>query len=205
MLSAFLLIPPFFNHSKDTAIVDVLFLALMLSTVYAVAHNKILLTVGLVLTIITQWSSLTTESSGNIEFMLGLISAIVLLLIVIVIIIKDIVSRDEILIDAIFGSICAYLLIGVTWALVYYLADTLMPNAIFVNTDIPGQTLQLSGKSDFSFYNYFSLVSMTTLGYGDLIPAHPITRALATYQAIFGQLFIAILVSRLVALHISKH
>jgi hypothetical protein len=45
---------------------------------------------------------------------------------------------------------------------------------------------------------------MTTLGYGDLVPAHPITRALATYQAIFGQMFIAVVVSRLVAMHITS-
>ena len=204
MLTAFLLIPPFFNHAENSIIVDVLFFALMLCTVYAVAHNKLLLTVGLVLTIITQWTSLISQSSGNTEFIIGLVSAIILLLIVIIIIIRDIISRDEIIIDAVFGSISAYLLIGVTWALVYYITDTLVPGAIFVNTEVPGQALQLSGKSDFGFYNYFSLVSMTTLGYGDLIPAHPTTRAMATYQAIFGQMFIAILVSRLVAMHLTK-
>ena len=204
ILTVFLLVPPFFSHIKNSTIVDLLFFALMLCTVYTIAHNKLLLTVGLVLTVITQWGSFSTKASENIEFVIGLISAIILLLIVITVIIKDIIADDEILIDAIFGSISAYLLIGVTWALVYYLTDTLMPTAIMVNAELPAQTLQLSGKSDFSFYNYFSFVSMTTLGYGDLIPTHPITRALATYQAIFGQMFIAILVSRLVAMHISK-
>ena len=205
MLTAFLLVPPFFNQAENTIIVDILFFVLMLCTVYTVAHNKVLLSVGLILTVITQWGSFTTQASINIEFIIGLVSAITLLLMVIAIIIKDIISEDEVYIDAVFGSISAYLLIGVTWALVYYLTDTLIPGAIFVNTDLPADTVQLLGKSDFGFYNYFSFVSMTTLGYGDLIPAHPITRALSTYQAIFGQMFIAILVARLVALHIARN
>ena len=205
MLTAFLIIPAFLSQVENTITVKLLFFVLMLSTVYTVAHNKILLSVGLILTVITQWGSLTTQASTNIEFIIGLVSAITLLLMVIIIIIKDIISEDENYIDAVFGSISAYLLIGVTWALVYYLTDTLLPGAIFVNTDLPADVVQLFGKSDFGYYNYFSLVSMTTLGYGDLIPAHPITRALATYQAIFGQMFIAILVARLVALHIARN
>lgn len=204
VLTAFLLIPPFFTTADETTIMDSLFFILMLSTVYVVAHNMKLLVIGIALAVISQWGSLTTEYSTDNVFVLGLVCTLVIMLIVIVVIIRDILSTGEILVDAVFGSIAAYLLIGVAWGLLYYLIDTQIPGSIFVSADLPESSLELFGKSDFSYYSYFSLVSMTTLGYGDLVPAHPTTRALATYQAIFGQMFIAVVVSRLVALHFSS-
>ena len=204
-LTAFLLIPSFFDQSNNTTLVEILFLLLMLSTLYSVAHNRPLLIFGITLTVISQWGTLTTSQSENIGYIVGLVSGLILLLIVIIIILRNIISTDEISVDTIFGGIAAYLLIGVTWALVYYIADTLIPQAFIINTVLPDQSLELTGKSDFRFYNYFSLVTMTSLGYGDIIPAHPVTRAFASYQVIVGQMFIAILVAHLVGLHLSKN
>lgn len=203
-LTAFLLIPPFFTHSGDNTLVKLLFLLLMLSTLYSVAHKKYLLILGIALTVTAQWGTWTTGQSESPVFIIGLISAFILLLIIVIVILRNIVCADEIEVDTIFGGIATYLLIGVTWALLYYIVDVLVPQAFIINTAVQDQTLVLSGESDFGFYNYFSLVTMTSLGYGDIIPAHPVTRALATYQVIAGQMFIAILVARLVGLHLAK-
>ena len=54
--------------------------------------------------------------------------------------------------------------------------------------------------ADASDYLYFSLVTLTTLGYGDIAPIHPITRSLATTEAVFGQFYVAVIVARLVSL-----
>ena len=49
---------------------------------------------------------------------------------------------------------------------------------------------------------YFSFVTLTTLGYGDITPVHPLARSMATIEALTGQLYIAVLVARLIGLHI---
>lgn len=49
---------------------------------------------------------------------------------------------------------------------------------------------------------YYSLVTLTTMGYGDITPVHPVARSLATAEALTGQLHLAILISRLVALEL---
>jgi hypothetical protein len=55
-----------------------------------------------------------------------------------------------------------------------------------------------------AFLLYFSLVTMTTLGYGDIAPAAPAARMLCSLEAVIGQLFVAIFIARLVSLHISR-
>ena len=51
--------------------------------------------------------------------------------------------------------------------------------------------------------NYFSLTTITTTGYGDVTPVHPLARSLASLEGVFGQLFPATLIARLIALHVS--
>jgi voltage-gated potassium channel Kch len=51
---------------------------------------------------------------------------------------------------------------------------------------------------------YFSVVTMTTLGYGDISPAMPAARMLCSFEAVIGQLFVAIFIARLVSLHIGR-
>ena len=204
-LTAYLLIVPLFsNLAKASSLEEIIFFFLLLSTLYTVAHNKLLLIFGLVLTAITFATTLSTEQADHPMFIFGLICAITLIVVVIVVIIHDVIISKEIVTDTIFGAISAYLLIGVSWALTYLLADILLPGSIVMIADLGQNTSATTDQGSFNVYNYFSFVTMTTLGYGDIIPTHPATRALATYQAIFGQMYIAILVARLVALHISK-
>ena len=56
---------------------------------------------------------------------------------------------------------------------------------------------------DDSVYYYFSFVTMTTLGYGDIVPTVPFARVVATLQAVVGQMYLTALVARLVGLHIA--
>ena len=97
----------------------------------------------------------------------------------------------------IIGAICVYLLLGVTWSLAY----------VFINLLIPGS---FSGNISGTAFNqlqdflYYSFVTLTTLGYGDIVPVTASARALATFEAIVGQFYIAILVAGLVAAYITR-
>jgi len=92
--------------------------------------------------------------------------------------------------EKICAALCVYLLFAYFWASTYTVIDYLKPKS-FLNT-----------PNGFPDLVYFSFVTITTVGYGDIVPLHPLTRALATLEAILGQFYLAVLVARLVGLHI---
>jgi len=100
----------------------------------------------------------------------------------------------------IMGAVAAYLLLGVIWSLAYYLIALRMPEAFNVQGPFtPGDTESL--QSDLF---YFSFVTLTTTGYGDIVPVHPIARMLVILEGVAGQLFPAILIARLVSLQVQS-
>ena len=89
------------------------------------------------------------------------------------------------------GAVAAYLLLGLAWALAYELVALLASGAF--------SGAGLGGAERPSFV-YFSFVTLTTVGYGDVTPVHPVARSLAVAEALTGQLYPAILLARLVSL-----
>jgi ion channel len=90
------------------------------------------------------------------------------------------------------GAIAVYLLLGFTWAQAYELVTLWHPGAFAGAVDASGSQP----------WTYYSFVTLTTMGYGDIMPVHPLARALAVLEALTGQLYLAILLARLVSLGI---
>lgn len=88
------------------------------------------------------------------------------------------------------GAIAVYLLLGLAWAYAYQLIAYLSPGAFSGSVTVSG---------GFSSWTYFSFVTLATLGYGDISPVDPVARSLATAEAITGQLYLAVLIARLVS------
>ena len=103
---------------------------------------------------------------------------------------------------AISASLCGYLLIGIGFAVVYTLVMDIDPDSIRLSADDRSATLGF-GNLHTSTSLYFSFVTLTTLGYGDITPQSPVARMLTTAESLIGQLYLVVLVSRLVGLHIS--
>ena len=91
------------------------------------------------------------------------------------------------------AALSTYLLAGVFWGIAYVVLERLAPGS-----------LQAGGGAiaDFSFPDaiYFSFVTLATLGYGDILPVGSIARGLAIFETVFGQLYLAVMVARLVGL-----
>ncbi len=100
----------------------------------------------------------------------------------------------------IMGAVAAYLLIGMVWSLAYYLVALWIPGAF----SIQGPSAPSGGESLQSQLFYFSFVTLTTLGYGDIAAVHPIVRMLVILEGVIGQLFPAILIARLVSLQVQS-
>ena len=121
-------------------------------------------------------------------FFLGFTAAILL---------KSIVRRDEVTPNAILGSICVYLLLGLMWALGYYGLMLVDANSFDVPVPPSNDTTDLSPT--LATLLYFSFVTMSTLGYGDITPQTDVARTLAWTQSVTGQFYLAVLVARLVS------
>ena len=102
----------------------------------------------------------------------------------------------EVTSEILFASVCVYLLIGLTWAALY----------IFIDYVYPGSFIDTTARVaiDAPRFLFFSYITLTTTGYGTLLPVSDPARSLALLEAIIGQLYLAILVARLVGLHLSK-
>jgi hypothetical protein len=88
------------------------------------------------------------------------------------------------------GGVAAYLLLGVLWAHAYALVGATQAEA-FAGPVSPADGARA--------WLYFSFVTLTTTGYGDVLPVHPVARSLAALEALTGSLYLAILIARLVS------
>ncbi len=99
--------------------------------------------------------------------------------------------------DTIFGAACAYLLLSAAFASAYEAVEVFSPGAISgLDTE--------SSSSLFSQLSYFSLVTLTTLGYGDFSPVHPFCRSLAILESVMGTMFPALVIARIIAVQSSQ-
>ena len=114
-------------------------------------------------------------------------------------VLQQIFRAGPITADRIRGSILAYLLLGIVWCLAYQLVNVLVPDAF----RFPDTQTQMYGRLNHHLV-YFSFITLTTVGYGDITPVSPVARTLATAEGLIGQLYPAILIARLVSLELSQ-
>jgi len=100
--------------------------------------------------------------------------------------------------DKIFAAICVYLLLGFVWTYVYALLDDMQPGS-FADSTETGRTDDVAHVTQL---RYLSFATLTTLGYGDILPRSSTARTMAVLEAVMGQIYLAVLVARLVGLHI---
>ena len=98
------------------------------------------------------------------------------------------------------GAVLVYLNVAALCTIAFDVLATHAPGAIASTT---GGMLSTDPRARMAELSYFSLATITTTGYGDLVPVHPLARSLANLEALFGQLFPATLLARLVALHLA--
>jgi hypothetical protein len=97
--------------------------------------------------------------------------------------------------DTIYGGICIYLLLGDCFAAIFALIETLSPGSFHFAYGSPptGAGLEIDMA-------YFSFVTLTTLGYGDITPVSPPAQTFATLEAVIGPMFVAVFIARLVGI-----
>ncbi|MFZ1115083.1 MAG: potassium channel family protein, partial [Propionibacteriaceae bacterium] len=113
----------------------------------------------------------------------------VVFLLTLIAVLRRVLIHQEVTLETICGALAAYLLLGLMFSAVYGAMADLGDQQLFVQVAEPSITLR----------QYFSFTTLTTLGYGDVTAATNIGRAVATLEAICGQIFLVTLIARLVA------
>lgn len=180
---------------------SLVFTAVTLAGVYAVSGQRRLLRWALVLAVPSvglDWLSNAVPAAPLV------VSALVLgalfLAFVALAVLYELLDESRVTLDTIFGGICIYLLLGLGWTLLYATFEYVQPGAFQVG-GIP-LSVHHPGEIRFPELLYYSYVTMTTLGLGDVLPISAPARAFSAAEAVVGQLYVAIFVARLVGLHI---
>jgi hypothetical protein len=120
----------------------------------------------------------------------------------VVVIVRRIFEREVIRTDDVIGVLCGYLLAGAAWGNLYVLTEMLLPGSFSVHEDIAWKIADRHSRR--LAFNYYSFVTLTTLGYGDITPIRPVACWLACLEAVFGQFYLAVVVAQLVGLKLVR-
>jgi hypothetical protein len=130
---------------------------------------------------------------------LSLVAGIVFVVFVIVQLLRFILQAPRVNADVFAAAVSTYLLLGLVWSFAYTLVGRRTPGA-FIFTVNPDSNRAMAGFEAL----YFSFATLTSVGYGDIVPVANVARMLAMTEAITGVFYLALLVARLVGLHASK-
>jgi hypothetical protein len=106
--------------------------------------------------------------------------------------------QDHVTVDTLFAAVAAYLLFGVAWSFAFAMLELAAPGSFAVAGAQPVDPAR------FDRFLGFSFITLTTLGYGNVAPASPQADALATFEAVVGQIYLAVVIARLVGLHVAQ-
>src|SRR6267142_1614197 len=189
---------PFVEEVKGgDVIVSILLSLVLLSAVLAVADRKRVFFIALVLAvpaIAGRWIS--HFRPDLVPPPVFLTAGLVLIAFVVANLLRFVLRAPSVNVEVLCASISAFLMLGLLWTVAYWLVAQVNPNAFGFNTG-PKETM--SGFNAF----YFSFITLSTVGYGDITPVSRVARWLAATEAMTGLLYVTVLIARLVSLYSS--
>jgi voltage-gated potassium channel len=189
---------PFVEEFKGgDLVVTGLFSLVLLAGVLAVADRKRILVFAIVLVIPAiagRW--INHFRPDIVSAAVFLTAGLILIAFVVANLLRFVLRAPSVNVEVLCASIAAYLMLGLMWAMAYWLVDQMTPGGAFsFNTNAGPRSMK--GFTGF----YFSFITLSTVGYGDITPVSRPARLLAAMEAMTGLLYVAVLIARLVALY----
>jgi hypothetical protein len=200
LLAALVFEPVVFGRRQDAFLFDGLYSLVLIASVLALTRkrrNRFVVIAFGIITVLGTWCYHVVPGSWTFRAQIGYhVIGIVFLAYATGATVQFILSGRRVSLDSIFGSIAGYLLLGTAWGLVYSLLHLTSPDAFVIGEGLP---LFLEDQEErLPIFIYYSFVTLTTLGYGDMSPVTPAARALSWLEAVSGQLYVATLVAGIV-------
>jgi hypothetical protein len=200
-----LVVYPILRESVDgrvllDAVLTTLFLTALLIVFTGKRYRAAALVLGLP-TLVGLWTGYVLPDVPRSIALLNfhLIGSVFLILCVAVIL-GEIYRASQTSFDDVCGALCAYLLIGLIFSHLYCVVEQLSPGSFRTG----GEVLTTDESRRHFVLTYFSLTTLTTLGYGDVVPVREVARGLAVVEAVVGQFYLAVLLAELVGKRLSQ-
>jgi len=197
-IMAILIVGPLFDEFVQLRILmDILWSAVFVSAIYAVSHKKRHIVIALLLALPMLGAIWSGHLVGHHTLqVVGYMCGVAFILFAIIQMLIFIYGHKEVTRDLIIGAAVVYLLMAIMWTFIFIVVETLHPGSF----NLP----DIKDIEDTGHFLYFSLVTLTTLGYGDITPVTKLARSLSTLEAVIGQLYLVVQVAWLVGVHVSQ-
>jgi len=189
---------PFIDSPPLRLLTSLLYSMLMIAGVVSMSHHTaIRFAAGAVaaVAITLRWLKHIMPTPEIVK--LGTLAVLIFMVMLTLVILSKVFGEGRVTTHRVKGAIAVYLLFGMTWSLLYGLLDQTLPHAFSLTSN--GDTFSPERQETLS---YFSFVTLTTLGYGDIVPTHSISRMFVVMEGLCGQLYPATLLARLVSLQL---
>jgi len=175
------------------------------------------LVTGIPVILLVLISNFVPASGVHLPRLMARMATAAYMLFVVFAILRLLVTTVNVTLDELVGAFAGYLLVGVLFAELYCVALMLDPGAVAGDADLsmphmsvvdPDEASRIDLRQAVERWNraqYFSFVTLTTVGYGDLHPRTPLARMLAVIEAVTGQFYLAVMVAGLVGIGASQH
>ena len=204
MLLLFIVQPFFEGHWLALTLLNIFVSGIMVSGIYAVSQKKRDLLIASLLgmpALVGRWLLLITPHQAI--FFIESAFALSFFIFTAATILAQVARAKRVTTDTISAALCSYVLIGMVWAVLYTFLEFLHPGSF--SPPLREQSFaggNLLPKPQFPRFVYFSFMTLTSTGFGDITPLTEPTRSFAILESIIGQFYIAVLISRLVGLYI---
>lgn len=158
-------------------------------------------TVIALIALTSSWLDIVNPNDSNYMLISQTFSFVALVL-AMVLIMKSIFASNVVTIDTIAESLCMYLLLGFAFAYIYTLIDVIFPNSFM--SSVSNEYIDFSHTGYGLDKIYFSFITLLTIGYGDIVPVSHLAKLTSIVEGFFGQIFIVVLIARLVGMHVSQ-
>jgi voltage-gated potassium channel len=197
-LLAVLVIEPFLaGADKGHALTLLAFTSVLLVGVFSLAEDRRVFRVGATLAVVALVAALGNLRAESLPLeIINLVAIVSFCVLAICVKMRPVVfAPGAVTLDRVVGGLCIYLLLGLLWAMLFGCIELVDPAAFeYADRGLERPRGQLL---------YYSFVTLTTLGYGDISPIHPVARTLAYLEAVIGQLYIAVLIAGLIGRYIA--
>ena len=191
-MAAILILIPVADYSLYSQyLLSLLFTSTLLAAVYAVAGNKYAMVAAIAFAApatIIYWTF--GPDQHTTPSMIGSALTIAVNVLVICLVLIEVFKAERADAEILSGALAVYLLMAVTWAVLFFLIEGLEPGSFDV-----------ADRHNFDSFLYFSLTTLSTLGYGDITPVTKLARIWSALESIIGVLYAAVLIARLVSMY----